>query len=383
MKKLILFLILSLNIFFVQSQNNKYKKNYVCIDKDGKILFKTVLKNAYRYKNGLTKVNKYTIVGNKAYVDAGYMDEKGNIVIPCVYTRASNFKSGVAFVKKRGSEKYHMIDKQGKRLGNLEFDQMPFVFGDLIKVRVNGKVGYANLKGAWQIPPTYSDASPFYDDLTFAGKEGKWAIIDKTGKTLTGFIYPGPLSFQHGYARVRINGRWGIMDKNLKMLIPAQYENIEQYGDGLFAYKQYGKWGYLDETGKVVIKAQYEDVDTFKGGIGIITQNGKKGAVNTKGQIILQAKYDDIWTHDAKYHKILAAFVGDKVTYFNTSGNTFTKVNTDFLRGSQDGNGLIAYRDTDTRKWGYLNNQGEIVIKAQYCKMAAFSEGKALVQVCD
>lgn len=384
MKKLILFSILSLNFLFAQSQSNKYKKNYQCLDKDGKTIFQTVLKFATTFNEGLAKVNKYTIVGKKAYVDAGYMDEQANIVIPCIYTKASSFKNGVAFVQKRGSKKYYMIDKRGNRLGNLEFDKMPYIFGGLAKVQVDDKMGYVNLKGEWQIPPKYANASPFYDDLTFvANTQSKWAIIDKTGKLLSGFVYPGPLSFQHGYARVRINGKWGIMDKSLKMIIPAQYEGIESYGDGLFAYKQYGKWGYLNQTGKVVVKAQYEDVDTFKNGFGLITQNGKKGIINTEGKLILQIKYDDIWLTYSKHHNLLITFTGDKPTFLNTSGNAFTKENVDFMRGSLDGSGLIMYRDANTRKFGYLNNQGEVVVKAQYCKANPFNEGKAWVQLCD
>jgi len=66
----------------------------------------------------------------------------------------------------------------------------------------------------------------------------------------------------------------------------------------------------------------------------------------------------------------------------NTSGSTFTSVNIDFLRGSLDGSSLIVYHDTNIKKYGYLNNQGETIIEAQFCPVAAFSEGKALVQVC-
>ena len=65
----------------------------------------------FPFKEGLARVER-----NGKY---GFIDEKGSLIIPCIYDDVSSFNEGLASVKRNG--KYGFIDKKGNII-------VPFIY---------------------------------------------------------------------------------------------------------------------------------------------------------------------------------------------------------------------------------------------------------------
>ena len=88
----------------------------------------------------------------------GYINTKGEVVIPCIYDAAWPFSEGLATVKKG---RWPI----GQRLPN-------------------GKYGFINTKGEVVIPCIYDHAWSFSEGLAKVLQNGKWSIINTEGKVI-------------------------------------------------------------------------------------------------------------------------------------------------------------------------------------------------------
>ncbi len=100
--KYLFLLSLSLFLFSVSHSQSQYEKEFAAIDSTGKTLFTFHAKNAYAFENGLSRVRKYVIQGDKAFYRYGAINEEGNMVIPAVWEKLRDFRTTVTFARKPG-----------------------------------------------------------------------------------------------------------------------------------------------------------------------------------------------------------------------------------------------------------------------------------------
>lgn len=108
----------------------------------------------------------------------GYIDTKGNTVIPFEYSYASDFDNGYAVVRKNG--KYGMIDKNGKTVVPFEYEDTKGSKGGLMTAEKAGKWGMVDCKGNTVIPFVFEDVSLFGKNKAFAVSENKVYRFDIT-----------------------------------------------------------------------------------------------------------------------------------------------------------------------------------------------------------
>ncbi|MCX6164326.1 MAG: WG repeat-containing protein [Ignavibacteriae bacterium] len=75
----------------------------------------------------------------------GYVNKKGEKVIPAKYDVAMDFSEGLAKVKIEN--KYGFVDKEGKEVIPLKYDDAGNFSEGLAKVKLNGKEGYIDKNG--------------------------------------------------------------------------------------------------------------------------------------------------------------------------------------------------------------------------------------------
>lgn len=98
-------------------------------------------------------------------------------------------KQSRIFVKEAGS--YHMIDKKGKPVGELVFE----------------------------------DARCFSEEGNAAVcRSGKWGFVDTSGELVIDYQFDDAQSFQNGFAAVCVDGRWGYVDESGCLVIEPQFE---------------------------------------------------------------------------------------------------------------------------------------------------------------
>ncbi len=213
----------------------------------------------------------------------GYIDKSGKVVIPLEYDNAYSFHEGLAEVEKDG--KWGYIDKRGKIVIPFEYGPTepfaepfaePFSEG-LAGVRKDGKKGYIDKRGKVVIPFEYKWAYSFHEGLAEVVKDEKWGYIDKSGKVVIPLEYDEASSFQEDLAVVRKGEKWGYIDKSGKVVIPLEYDETYSFQEGLAAVRKGEKWGYINKNGKVVIPLEYDWAYSFHEGVAFVEKGDRLG----------------------------------------------------------------------------------------------------------
>ncbi|MBK9773494.1 MAG: WG repeat-containing protein [Candidatus Obscuribacter sp.] len=175
----------------------------------------------------------------------GYIDKNNRVLLPPVYTEASDFCNGHALVTWQG--KRYLIDTNGKRikdLGNLDFEN----FNDGLSIASDGQNKYfmdhngnkvfgktLSTPGPLIMALTGGSGSTIADKLKQLNRDKQLTIgfIDTSGKLVTSKEYVGARPFSEGLAAVRIGLNWGFIDRNGKVVIKPQYDQAQSFSDGL------------------------------------------------------------------------------------------------------------------------------------------------------
>lgn len=144
----------------------------------------------------------------------GFLDEKHNVVVPCVWDYAQDFAEGMAQVCK--DEDYGFIDKTGKLV----------------------------------IPCQYAKVYDFSEGLAgvMDAKTGKYGFIDKTGRVVIPFKWNDVTPFENGWAEgVNANGKSVRIDKPKDLPQQKEAEAAKAFVETF-----YNKW--TDQTNYAMLK---------------------------------------------------------------------------------------------------------------------------------
>ena len=194
----------------------------------------------------------------------GYIDAKGDEVIPCIY--------------------------KGTEYGNYGFD---FSEGMAVIIDKNGKYGYINTKGEVVIKPQFQQAGSFSESVASVFLDGKLNFIGKDGKYIeelsNKFIWDFNMNrnlpqFKNGVCEVHIPAKEpseGVIadiiyiDKNGNQIEkPEEVVKKELY----VRYYEGEKVGYKDSIGNIIVPAKYTTIGDFSCGVAVATlEYGQRG----------------------------------------------------------------------------------------------------------
>lgn len=83
------------------------------------------------------------------------------------------------------------------------------------------------------------------------------------------------------------DGRWGLIDKSGKTIIDPQYAEVGLFYEGAAVIRVNYKAGYIDKAGKTVNAAQFDRADNFSGGLARVTKERKMGYIDKTGKYVL------------------------------------------------------------------------------------------------
>lgn len=174
----------------VDKNTNKYKKIFYYINKSGKNIFNKKFEGAYSFSEGyaVTVQNgqfviidkqgrnylttDYTYIGpfcnglalvasdNQTERRYGYINKKGDIVIPLVFTGCDNFNEGYAAAANNGL--FGVIDQKGNWVIHPAYQQACSPKESAIPVKQNDKWGFIRLDGSVLSDPIYDDIDIYY-----------------------------------------------------------------------------------------------------------------------------------------------------------------------------------------------------------------------------
>ncbi len=288
---------------------SKDKTGY--IDTKGQVIIPHRFEEGHEFFEGLAAV----LVDGKW----GYINVAGKIIIKPAFWQAGNFSDGLAWIQVR--RKYGYVNKQGKLVVKPKYDKAgPFSEGFAV-VRIGrhrrDKTFFIDKAGKPAITPdVYGiDISGFSEGLVFAytrnsctpvylNKEGKIAI--RLEKDKDGFVIEGAPFFE-GLAAVGVKGKWGYIGKTGTLVITPKYERGASFCEGLACVAteeirdNVGYWTHfiIDRAGKTVKEIPWLPIGTFSEGLVPVKTWGKEknknmyGYIDTQGMMAIQAQFDN------------------------------------------------------------------------------------------
>lgn len=223
-------------------------------------------------KGGVMNERDRTISGGKW----GYYDlQQAKEIVPPEYEHVGPFyASGVAWIHKGGS----MVQKV------------------LVDEEKNEKGKVTNVKRRF----TLFDDFRITDIFVHYNASGLWALIDRSGKQLTDFMFNGTGDFHYGYAAVAKDGLFGMIDCSGKISVPCKYEEISD----CYAERIAWVWKATDPTNEIVLlnvhdgkqltSSSYESAFDFHDGVAWVKKEGLYGLVDTSGRELIPPTYVEV-----------------------------------------------------------------------------------------
>ncbi len=193
----------------------------------------------YKIARPSQKVDYMSFVSNgKILVGKGgkfdYTDPSFKMPETFRYEKASNFKNGIAAVKKDG--KWALLNS------DMEF-KTNFIFEDILLDEYNTCIS---------------------NNVIFAKTGGKYFMYNPEGKKITeqGFDNAYPFVTNEP-AAVCIDNKWGFVDATGKMVIEPKYKEAKSFCCSLAPVTEDGVWGYISSDGTYRIKPTFVDCMPF------------------------------------------------------------------------------------------------------------------------
>ena len=308
-------------------------------------------------------------VGNKY----GYIDTLGKVAIKPQYSYGLQFSEGLAAVK--NDTAWGFIDSSGKVVIEFKFNIAEQFNGGSSVVNINGKSGLIDKKGKIILEPIY-DWIYFQNEGFVASKlNGKWGFYHITSrKFITDFIYEDVGPFSNGLAAVKIDNLYGFINRNGVIAIEPKYRQIryKKFGNGLACAvsPDNNKWGVIDTLGNVIMDFKYFDLSfPSENKIFVREKYKQKGYfINQNGEKLFNKTFDDIWIFN---DGLCAVRINGKEGIINSEGKWIVEPNLDGI-GILYHDGWISFHqigDSNTRLYGIINRQGEIVFKPQFSRV--------------
>jgi len=241
----------------------------------------SVLRIIYTWNSGIPNENMAEI-GNRTDTGAiekfGYINKKGDIVIPLQFDAAKKFESGLARVKK--GDKWGMIDFEGNVVIPFSYNDI-FPFNEGLALSWNsGNFGYIDIDNTIRIPHTLNGGGFFNEGLAKAKKGKTWGFINTDGEFTILPTFEKVSDFHNKVAFVRVDKKWGLLNKNGEYVIIPTFDKVESFSDSIAAVKVNKKWGYINTSGKWIIEAVYDNAKEYSEELFCVKQKDKWGRSN-------------------------------------------------------------------------------------------------------
>ncbi|WP_227610371.1 WG repeat-containing protein [Hymenobacter translucens] len=216
----------------------------------------------------------------------------------------------------------------------------------LLPFRHGDKWGYADRSRRLVLPLQYDEAGPFIGEIAWVKVGDKYGYIDGAGNPITPVQYARAGNFHRDRARVELNGEQFDIDPSGRRLDagPAEEPEVDFLTQGDIVRKD-GKLGFRFSVGQAVVPPLYDEIREDYRGLLFVRQGTRWGVINNKSKLVLPLAYDDI-----------------RVTAAN-----------DFVYPIVEQQG----------RFGYLDEDGKLLVAPRYKSAEPFVEGAARVVTID
>ena len=275
--------------------------------------------------------------------------------------------------------------------------------------------GFIDTSSAIVVPPTYSFARDFVNDVGIVECEGKWGmvnkkaeilipcqydgvqflentenkiikvylqrpkygLIDTLGQLTVSAIYEEIGSFSEGRLAVRKNGLWGFVNRDGLEVIPCRFKEVSNFSLGLAAVKLGRNWGFIDKQGEIEIDFKYKNAGNFKFGLAWVQTSEGVGYINKKEEFVIPVLFDKAFDFEMGVARIAQS---EKFGLIDTNGKFVQRPKFSAINAfDQHGLAIVTYGGNRVR-YGIIDLKGAFVTNTGFLKIQPFREGFAVVK---
>jgi hypothetical protein len=183
----------------------------------------------------------------------------------------------------KSSSKWGFINRKGEVIIPIEYEETSQFSEGLAAVKKDGKWGFIDSVGSIKIPFQFPAATKFSSNHCVIIQREGCSLIDTTGKTLIpasgmfmGYFTEGIVPAMKNYTQT------GVINLKGETIVPFEHDAYLPMSEGLIALQKNRKWGFYDVKGNLVLPFEFESVTPFKNGEASVIRNGKGGIVKFK-----------------------------------------------------------------------------------------------------
>lgn len=211
--------------------------------------------------------------------------------------------------------------------------------------------GYINEKGKWIIESKYTNAYDFNKNgLAIVSENDGTGAIDYKGEYVIAPIYESISPFKEERAIFVLNGTMGAIDEHGNIITRKKYSFVGDFNEdravvAMSDENGNSEYGFIDKYGKEVTPVKFISANNFEDGVALVKIKDKEFAlINKSGKIVNSYNYVYV---------------------------------------SQYGNGLMVFADSFEGPYGYINKEGQQVIKPVYTEAEGFQDEVAIVSTAE
>lgn len=343
------------------------------VDTKGNIIVPFEYENAEHFQNGLAPVEIFDDVSRE--YKCGFIDKTGKEIIPCEYDEVHHFFDGRALVVKRWNA-YGFIDERGNEIvpccnlllrdyiGEMYYDYNFYEERAIFCKKDSKRCGYIDLNGKEITPLEYWGTRPFSEGLGAVQSKDGWGFVDKTGVEVIPCEYSDVKSFYEGLAAVKNNDRWGFIDKTNRLVIPCGYKYVGRFDEGLAPVKVGEKWGFIDKSGNQAVPCIYSDVGEFENGMAPVRKGKKWGYIDRNSNLVVPYIYDH--AENYKVNGLACVSIDEKMGCIDRRGKVVIPLIYDCIANHET---ILAAMLEE--KWGFIDLEGNPVEDLSVYKVLA------------
>jgi hypothetical protein len=278
--------------------------NYLFLDSDGNELSERY-SNVTSYKDGIARVHvnsTYNFIDKKGKVLFKIEDGKELIIDQPINSKPSNelikFQALPPYSNPR---LFGFLNKKGEIVIPAKYTDIGEFHEGMCKVYINGSYGFMDTTGKIVIAPKYKKVGDFINGVS----RTPLGYIDKTGVEIistnelgagdfyNGFAITYPTDYVRGYGFINRAGK-----KIIKSTDELYFENAKNFAENRLAPVQIdGKWAFINAKGEIVIDPIFDQANSFVGNLakveitnGVLTKSGAyiigRGYIDKTGKFI-------------------------------------------------------------------------------------------------
>lgn len=290
---------------------------------------------------------------------SGYLNSSGQWAIYPKYNSVREFRCDRAIVFQ---DEAKVIDPKGNVVFTVDKNEKIGSFSEGLawKTVTDEKTGiqffgYVDIDNNWIIAPKFLFDEAYTKYYNFS--QGSALLIDQNDSEYLGLYY---------------------IDKSGNRITQQYFQQARPFSEGYAAVKIDEKWGFINSSGDWVIYPQFQYAWPFSEGLAAVIDEENQGKyINDKGNFKFSFHYYglllDDFRNDVNFCEGLAGVYesdsGGKKGYIDQTGQWVISPQFQYTGPFQNGIAYVQYSGSNTAtngSYGYINTQGESIIKWEY-----------------